>query len=250
MNLDELSPQQLASILRSTAGTKDDPLPLPAPIINELEHLNEEDCATLVHKFPKALLYYEGQSWTQCGAINTIFMDRLKRFKMDGKQVVQAKYKDSERLRTAARATTELFEELEDIINNASTDVKEELVGFQEKIKQLAIYNFAAAKTIDIDAKAIAEKAIGLHTDRAVIDRDLAFSSEEVEKIQKKLFEQRLTSLAARQHSGNGFRGGRGYGRSRGVKSFPNRYTNRPWTNKFANNHSDNTTTSTSTNNQ
>lgn len=62
---------------------------------------------------------------------------------MDRKQIIQAKYKDSERLRTAARATSEFYEEISHIIENTV------LPNIRER-KQLAIIRLFSHRGYEI----------------------------------------------------------------------------------------------------
>jgi hypothetical protein len=82
---------------------------LPKEILKDLEEPSKKELQTNVQRFNRECLKYEGGQWTRGGAINKVFINDLKKYNIDGLQFINHKYKDAERLRTAARASTELF---------------------------------------------------------------------------------------------------------------------------------------------
>jgi hypothetical protein len=85
---------------------------LPGEILEDLEESSKKELQSNVQKFNRECLKYEGGQWTRSGAINKVFISDLKKYNVDSFQFINHKYKHAERLRTAARVSTEIFQAL------------------------------------------------------------------------------------------------------------------------------------------
>ncbi|KAI8143105.1 hypothetical protein BJV82DRAFT_578841 [Fennellomyces sp. T-0311] len=218
--------------------------PLPQEVLFDLEGLPENPSQEL-RRFQRELTRYEGGTWTRTGAVNPVFIQKLKRKNFDSFSVIQNRYKDAERLRSTGRAATELYEELNSLTQQPFTNnTQEELATIMEKIRRLAIYSFAGAKAMDYESKQLIAKTLKLHDfiEMDNSDKTMAFSEEDVTHIRKQWNHEQLVRSAAganrpapfgrnnMQDRGRG--GGRPYGRQgfgRGGPRFPpNNSTNQP----------------------
>ncbi|KAG2217083.1 hypothetical protein INT45_004072 [Circinella minor] len=255
-NRDEISPEELQELLeiarelKLKANERDRKgiYELPPQILNDLEETNNRILQDTLKQYSKDLLNYEGKQWTKSGAINKAFSYELKRQNVEATTVIQTKYKDGDRLRQAGRATTEIYEDLEFILDNEQAPTKEELENIMEKVRRLAVFNFAMGKTIDNETKEIARKALRLPSSVRYIEdeedtgKDLAFSPESVQKIQQARYEQAVVRGASNNRRGfqnDGRKHGRSWGSRWNKKPFFGRKDQRPWRNNNNSPHHD-----------
>ncbi|CEP19614.1 hypothetical protein [Parasitella parasitica] len=104
------------------------------------------------------------------------------------------------------RATTEIFSDVQHIINNGGFQDEMKLV--LQKIQRLAIYLYATGNELDQDAKDLAIKSIKLPENMQYLrdgeeeDKDMAFSSDIVEKIQQSSYEKAMLKSATSKSYG------------------------------------------------
>jgi hypothetical protein len=184
---------------------------LPPEILEDLEEASAKELNSNINRFTRDLPKYDGGKWTKQGAANPIFVKEYQESKINSLQLINSKYKDAEKLRNAGRAATELFQELR------SAEVEADIVNIMERTRRLAVYAFACSKQMDNEAKKLATKALNLPNTIYIADededddKDLAFSQETVEQIQKARYEDSILKSAAAP-----FYRGRGNGRGRG----------------------------------
>lgn len=204
---------------------------LPQEIYEEMEQSSKTELHNNLKKYARDVQQYDGGDWTTAETINKGFISELKKYNVDTHQVVSYKYKDADRLRTAARGATEIFEELKFIADRGGDPSDEEaVVRCIEKLRRLAIFGFATAKKIDQEARSLAAKALRLpdtvkHLDEEEeSDKRLAFSPEVVEKINHARYEAAIikgatSSFRVRQYgSGRDTRRGRPFGYSKSFR--------------------------------
>lgn len=193
---------------------------LPPEILEEMEHSSKADLRNNLKRYIKDVQQYEGGDWTTGETINKIFVSDLKMYQVDAHQVVDFRYKDADRLRVAARAATEIYQQLKFIAERGRDPSDEEIILQSiEQLRRLAVYGFATAKTVDQEAKELATKALRLPDavkyleDNDDGDKKIAFSSEMVQQITKARYESTVLRSAMsnnrayyRQGRGN-FRG-------------------------------------------
>ncbi|OBZ80489.1 hypothetical protein A0J61_11462 [Choanephora cucurbitarum] len=187
-----------------------------------------------MQRFQREVLRYEGGQWTKEGPINKIFILYCKKYNIDSYQFILNKYKDAEKLTSMAKGGSEIFQDLQHLIERGGGD-EDEILQIMKKARRLSVYGFASAKAIDNDAKTVATKAlevlenlIALGKDEEDEDKELAFSSEVVQRIQKAIYDDKIIrgSQASASRSGGfangGFRGPQN-NRGRGSYSCNNR---------------------------
>ncbi|EIE83913.1 hypothetical protein RO3G_08618 [Rhizopus delemar RA 99-880] len=196
---------------------------IPEEILENLDNTSKGELKTQFKRYHKSLPQYKRGTWTSAETINKCFHADLKRDNLDSYQVVCRDYRHSEKLRTAATAATEIYEELSSLIDGEN----HVLINALEKARRLAVFAFANAKFIDQEAKELAAKALKLppnirnFAEEEETDKILAFSSEKVEQVHKARFEQSLLRNASR--SGYSNRGGFQQ-RGRGSQPFRNSF--------------------------
>ncbi|EIE78811.1 hypothetical protein RO3G_03516 [Rhizopus delemar RA 99-880] len=173
---------------------------IPEEILENLDNTSKGELKTQFKRYHKSLPQYKRGTWTSAETINKCFHADLKRDNLDSYQVVCRDYRHSEKLRTAATAATEIYEELSSLIDGEN----HVLINALEKARRLAVFAFANAKFIDQEAKELAAKALKLppnirnFAEEEETDKILAFSSEKVEQVHKARFEQSLLRNASR----------------------------------------------------
>ncbi|KAG1624930.1 hypothetical protein G6F45_009602 [Rhizopus arrhizus] len=171
---------------------------IPEEILENLDNTSKGELKTQFKRYHKSLPQYKRGTWTSAETINKCFHADLKRNNLDSYQVVCRDYRHSEKLRTAATAATEIYEELSSLIDGEN----HVLINALEKARRLAVFAFANAKFIDQEAKELAAKALKLppsirnFAEEEETDKILAFSSEKVEQVHKALIEEASSSVA------------------------------------------------------
>ncbi|OBZ81320.1 hypothetical protein A0J61_10632 [Choanephora cucurbitarum] len=133
-----------------------------------------------------------------------------------------------------AKGGSEIFQDLHHLIERGGGD-EGEILQIMKKARRLSVYGFASAKAIVNDAKTVATKAlklpenlIALGKDEEDEDKELAFSSEVVQRIQKARYDDKIirgSQASASRSEGfanGGFRGPQN-NRGRGSYSYNNR---------------------------
>lgn len=208
MDINELSTEQIQELLELARRIKlqdEEDTELPEAIFQDLETTSKTTMEKNLKRFTKDIKSYTGGKWTQSGAINKEFIPELKRRSIDVHTAIQARYKDADKLRQAARAATEIYEDLHFIINRGGDPSDEEyLVNILERSRRLAVYAFGSGKTIDAETKETIRKTLRLPTAVRYIDveedeeKDLAFSPKAV----KEIFDARYQESIERKASG------------------------------------------------
>lgn len=190
-------------------------------------------------KYQKDVQQYDGGNWTKQGTINQVFIKDLKKHQVETYSVVQQLYKHSEKLRVAARAATEVFSDIQFLLERGGDPSDGDILGgISEKARRLAVYSFASGRTINQEAKETAAKALKLPDNVKHIaeedreeDKNLAFTPELVERIQQARYEESIlrsaVSSSSRTNSFGNYRHGsgpsRGHCYTKGYSSFKGR---------------------------
>lgn len=204
-NINELPAETIKQLLdlyehlqqeRETKFDRSETFDLPEDIFKELEDTTNSELKSKLKKFGRDAPNYNGGRWTQSGAIHKLFSSELKKQQVDATQTINAFYKGTDRLRTSARASTEIYSDLEHILLNGGTE--EEMNNLLQKVRRLAIYSFATGKELDQDAKDLATRSIRLPENMHYLrdDEDLAFSSDIVKKTQQSGYEETMVKTA------------------------------------------------------
>ncbi|KAI9005182.1 hypothetical protein CLU79DRAFT_724006 [Phycomyces nitens] len=207
--------------------------PLPEEIVEDLE-LPKANLRKLCNTFNRTRINYDNE-WTRGTVINRQYIGECNKANVSATSAIQGRYKDSEKLRTMASASAELFEEIQAIIG----DLDEESTAYEhwktigERARRQAVYGFSSAQAIDDEARTWLEKAIGVPEHLRYADEDedkkLAIPAQLSIDIKKSKFEQAVLTRAAGgpgnsqryQNSGFSQRGrGNGGGRGRGRGTF------------------------------
>ncbi|KAL0146315.1 hypothetical protein V8B55DRAFT_1571058, partial [Mucor lusitanicus] len=256
-NINELTQEQLQRLLALIEQSTIDDFDrsqlfnLPEEILQELEEPFSFELKAKLKKFGRDTLKYDGGRWTQSGAINRVFLSELRKQHVDATQPIHALYKGADRLRTAAKASTEIYSDFQHIIENGGSQEEMEIV--LQQIKRLAVYTFATGKELDKDAKDSALKSLKLPENMQYLretddeDKDLAFAPELIQKIQQGCYEEAVVKSATSKQYGGFKRNDRGRGSFRGGQkrgSFFGRGRGRGFTPTNDNNNQHQSTTS------
>ncbi|KAG1033716.1 hypothetical protein G6F43_013527 [Rhizopus delemar] len=201
-NINDLTQEQIQEILELSRRLKQQDLEnesiedqsLPTEILDDLEHSPKNTLKTKLKQFAKETNKYEGGKWTQSGTVNKIYLPELKKYQVDATQTITAFTKGADRLRTAGRAATNIYQEFHHVIENGGSE--EEMYHILEKIRRLAVYSFGTGKELDKDGKDLATKALRLPESLKYLEdeeeegKDYFFSPDIVEKIQQTRFEE------------------------------------------------------------
>ncbi|CEJ01911.1 hypothetical protein RMCBS344292_17335 [Rhizopus microsporus] len=201
----ELLLNEFASKIRTEEAERrrDDNNELPSSILSEMEETLSTDMHITIKRYARDIPFYDGGSWTRSEIINKSFVSYLKRYKVDAHSTISQKYKDVDRLRLAAREATEIFEDLQYIKNHEGNQAAIDQI--MEKTRRLSIYIFASARHIDKEARELTTKLLNLPENVRYLEDDneedsrkqMAFSSEIVEKFNQARFEQHILRAAA-----------------------------------------------------
>ncbi|RCI06232.1 hypothetical protein CU098_013751 [Rhizopus stolonifer] len=220
-NINDLTSEQIKELLHLSRRFKDKELrdeapshfDLPEEINDELENSSKIELKNKLKKDNQQNLSPE-----------------LKKFQVDAAQTVSAIGKGADRLRTAGRGAAEIFLDFQFIIKEGGSE--EDMEAVLEKLKRLAVYSFATGKELDQDAKELSTRALRLPESLRYLeddnedDKDLFFSSDVVEKIQRTRFDEVMLKGAQQQYGGfqksrgnqykSTYRGRGGYSNGRG----------------------------------
>ncbi|KAG1044977.1 hypothetical protein G6F43_011365 [Rhizopus delemar] len=188
---------------------------LPTEIFDDLEYFPKNTLKIKLKQFAKETNKCKGGKWTQSGTVNKIYLSELKKYQVDATQTITAFTKGANRLRTADRAATDIYQEFHHVIENGGSE--EEMYHILEKIRRLAVYSFGSGKELDKDGKYLATKAPRLPESLKYLEdedengKDYFFSPDIVEKIQQTRFEETVIEGATQPKFG-GFMAEEGVG--------------------------------------
>ncbi|KAG1168401.1 hypothetical protein G6F70_009135 [Rhizopus microsporus] len=116
----ELLLNEFASKIRTEEAERrrDDNSEPPSSILSEIEETPSADMRITIKRYARDIPFYNDGSWTRSEVINKSFVSYLKRYKVDAYSIISQRYKDADRLRLAARAATEIVEDLQCIKNH------------------------------------------------------------------------------------------------------------------------------------
>ncbi|CEJ02180.1 hypothetical protein RMCBS344292_16193 [Rhizopus microsporus] len=147
--------------------------------------------------------------------INKVYLLELKKYQVDPAQMVSTIGKGADRLRTAGRGASELYNEIRYIFEEGGD--QQTMSTILEKAGRLAVYCLATGKELDKDAKDLSTKALRLPDSLKYLEDDdedenkvLFFSSEVIEKIQKTRFEDSVIKISSSSSRPQGGFNGRG----------------------------------------
>ena len=209
---------KIAATERAERNRQENP-ELPQEIWQDLEESSAVDLEEKFRVFKRDLVCYQGDNWTQPGAVNRRFIGELKRSTMDVYASIQAKYKDADRLRQTARAAAEIFADIKNILEQRdNVDVEAKLQDTMEKTRRLAVYGFGTVKRQEREARNNIAKALRLPgnvqymEEEEELNRDLAFDQETIQQIEKARYDQRMLRAATSPRRGFGYGNSRGRG--------------------------------------
>ena len=134
---------------------------------------------------------------------------------MDAAHIVSVIGKGADRLRTAGRGTSELYNEIRYIFEEGGD--QQTMSTILEKARKLAEYYLATGKELDRDAKDLSTKAFRLpgslkylEDDDEDDNKDLFLSLDVIEKIQKTRFEESVIKRSRYSSRPQGGFNGRG----------------------------------------
>ncbi|KAG1282040.1 hypothetical protein G6F66_011249 [Rhizopus arrhizus] len=192
--------QQFAQRLRAEQDERrrGEVLDLPEEITSELNNASRSDIQSNIKKYQRDVQKYEGGDWTKSPTINKSYIQDLKRYQVDAKQVVSYRHDDSEKLRVAGRAAAEIYQEL--LFLTESGGDYESIQQTIEKCRRLSIYGFACSSEIDREARALAIKSLRLpqsarHLEDDEVEGDnkkMVFSADVVEQINQARYEHQI----------------------------------------------------------
>ncbi|KAG0948517.1 hypothetical protein G6F31_014061 [Rhizopus arrhizus] len=192
--------QQFAQRLRAEQDERrrGEVLDLPEEITSELNNASRSDIQSNIKKYQRDVQKYEGGDWTKSPTINKSYIQDLKRYQVDAKQVVSYRHDDSEKLRVAGRAAAEIYQEL--LFLTESGGDYESIQQTIEKCRRLSIYGFACSSEIDREARALAIKSLRLpqsarHLEDDEVEDDnkkMVFSADVVEQINQARYEHQI----------------------------------------------------------
>lgn len=179
-----------------------EPRRLPNEIFLELEETPSSQLKNKLKQFARITPRFEGDSWTKTGAANKGCLQDLKRYKIDALQQINAITKGADRLRTAARGATDLYQDLQQIFEEGGDENSMDII--LEKTRRLSIYCWATGKELDKDAKQVNLRAIQLPSNLKYLEEDddddenkeYFINNEIMEKINKAKYENAVVRRA------------------------------------------------------
>ncbi|KAG1090212.1 hypothetical protein G6F39_010639 [Rhizopus arrhizus] len=194
--------QQFAAKLRmeDAEQKRNEHFELPTEIQTDLDKTSSSETQQNIKRYIRELPQYEGGIWTSAETINKVFIPDLKRYQIDAYQVVTQRYKDADKIRHAAKAATDIYEDLIHFATNGGDEAT--FANIVEKARRMAVYGFSTAKTVDTEARDLATKALRLPQSLKYLEdpqddnKRLAFSPEIVEKISQARYESAILQKA------------------------------------------------------
>jgi hypothetical protein len=177
---------------------------LPPEIFEKMENSSKNDLAYNLKRVGKDVRKYEGGDWTTSETLNKSVVPDLKRHNVDTFQVVTAKYKDADQLRTSGHGIAEIYETHKFAAERGRDPSDEDiLLECIEKLRRLAIYAYATAKQIDTEARSTVRKALQLPdsvkhiTEEDDPEKKLTFDTEFIERVNKARYEDAILRAAS-----------------------------------------------------
>ncbi|KAG1390931.1 hypothetical protein G6F58_012839 [Rhizopus delemar] len=116
-------------------------------------------------QYKRTIQRYNHDTWTKAEQINKEFVPDLKNWKVDAYQLVSTIHKITETTRLQARASTEIYEQLQYLQSKAAFISEKDSEIFNNTIEQaqrLSIFGFGSAKQQEREAKEVSLKALKL----------------------------------------------------------------------------------------
>jgi hypothetical protein len=164
---------------------RDEQPELPEDIQLELEASSKIQLKNKLKQYARETIKFEGGKWTKTGTINKVYLPELKKYQVDAAQMISA----------IGKGPSELYNETRYIFEEGGDE--KTMSTILEKTRRLAVYCLATGKELDRDAKDLSTKALRLpdnlkylEDDNEDDNKDLFFSPEVIEKIQKTRFEE------------------------------------------------------------
>jgi hypothetical protein len=210
---------------------------IPLDISNELANTPSYQLQENFKKFRRETQRYTLDEWTTPEKINKTILPYLKRHSTETAIVVNTIYKITENTRFQAKAAMEIFEQLQYVLQEATSQAEATAIidKCREQSRRLAVFGVATAKAQEREARDYSDKALNIpisirHLESAEEDPKTknAYSNEFLNKFHQANFEQKLVQQASGSRGGGGgsgfvsrgnVRGGRGfrYGRGNGA---------------------------------
>ena len=89
---------------------------LPEEIQAELDETPPSELKQKIKTYARHRNRYNGGRWTQSGAVNKVLLPEIKKYQVEVTQAIGAFHKGGDRLHSAARAATKIYEDLQHII--------------------------------------------------------------------------------------------------------------------------------------
>ena len=82
---------------------------LPEEIQAELDETPPSELKQKIKTYARHRNRYNGGRWTQSGAVNKVLLPEIKTYQVEATQAIEAFHEGGNRLRSAARAATEIY---------------------------------------------------------------------------------------------------------------------------------------------
>lgn len=198
---------------------------LPLVISEALDNASSAQLKDDFKQYKRTIQRYNHDTWTKAEQINKEFVPDLKNWKVDAYQLVSTIHKITETTRLQARASTEIYEQLQYLQSKAAFISEKDSEIFNNTIEQaqrLSIFGFGSAKQQEREAKEVSLKALKLpasikHLEYTAEDdgKTNSFDRDFVEQLQKARFEDKVLRDASSFRRGS-FNTNRGFSGSRG----------------------------------
>ncbi|KAG1150111.1 hypothetical protein G6F37_011279 [Rhizopus arrhizus] len=198
---------------------------LPLVISEALDNASSAQLKDDFKQYKRTIQRYNHDTWTKAEQINKEYIPDLKNWKVDAYQIVSSIYKNTETTRIQARASTEIYEQLQYLQEKAvftSARDQEVFNSTVEQAQRLAVFGFGSAKFQENDAKDLSLKALRLPPNARHLEHSIeedgktnAFDRAFVEQLQKARFEDKVLRDASSFRRGS-FNTNRGFSGSRG----------------------------------
>ncbi|KAG1277898.1 hypothetical protein G6F66_012185 [Rhizopus arrhizus] len=203
---------------------KQDGNPLPVEITTELDGTSDQQQEENFKRFRKNRKKYEQGKWTTPERINPELYKEISRHKIDTTEAVAKIYEISETTRFQAKAITEIYEELQYVLQHTTNweEARDIIQKSAEQSKRLAIFGFTQTKHQERIAKNYAIDALNLppsirhHMPKKENHKTTnAFSDEFLDELYQARWERDIITKQSNGHFQHSNRG-RGNGYSRG----------------------------------
>ena len=103
-----------------------------------LEESLKKELAKNMQHFQRDVLRYEGGQWTKGRTINKISIPDHKKCNTGSYQFIVNKYKDSEKIRSMTKGGSEIFQDLQHLVERGGGD-EDEILRTMEKARRLSV---------------------------------------------------------------------------------------------------------------